>query len=128
MKNPELVNEPLDQKLIDIDEEKKNSHEKYDVTIMTEQFFEALSLRNRTNLDSDESRTSESHQEFHEFRSEQKQMQVPAVPPNLIRYLKAKIETRKTGIQSLRGDLQSMQDVLNSCDEANLNPIQVCPC
>ena len=128
MKNPELVNQPLDQKLIDIDEEKKNSHEKYDVTIMTEQFFETLLSRNRTNLDSDESRTSESQQEVHELRREIMQMRAPALPPNLTRDLKAKIETHKTGIQSLQRDLQSMHDFLNSGDEANLNPIQVCPC
>ena len=37
MKNLELLNQPLDQKLIDFDEGKKNFHEKYDANTMTEQ-------------------------------------------------------------------------------------------
>ena len=37
MRNLELLNQQLDQKLIDFDKEKLNVHEKYDVTKMTEQ-------------------------------------------------------------------------------------------
>ena len=36
LKNLELLKQPLDQKLIDFDEEKKNFHEKYDAKVTTE--------------------------------------------------------------------------------------------
>ena len=39
LKNLELLNEPLDQKLIDFDQENQNFYEKYDVTMMTEQIL-----------------------------------------------------------------------------------------
>ena len=55
LKNLELLIQPLDQKLIEFDEEKKNSCVKYEVTKMTGQYFEAplLLFWNRTDLESD---------------------------------------------------------------------------
>ena len=63
--------------------------------------FDALLLRNRTNLESHESRTSEGQEIIRELRSEGLKMRASAVPPNLTRDLEAKIECQKHEGQSL---------------------------
>ena len=55
LKNLELLNRLLDLKLIDFDEKRKNSHEKYDVRAN----FEAQLSRNRADLKSHKSKTSD---------------------------------------------------------------------
>ena len=92
LKNLELFNRLLDQKLIDFDE-RNNSHEKYDVATKTEQKFEALFQRHRTDLESHESRTSEGEILVRELRTENMQLQASAVPPE---------PTRDSVIQDLR--------------------------
>ncbi len=61
-------------------------------------------FRNRTNLESHESRTSEDQQVIRDLRSEGVHVRAPAVPPNLTRNLEAKMESQKCEIQSVRGD------------------------
>ena len=51
-------------------------------------------------------------------------MRASGVPPNLTRDREAMIGRQKYEIQSLRRDLQTTQDSLNSWDELNLNSIQ----
>ena len=60
-----------------------------------------LPLRNRTNLELHESRTSEGQQIIRELRREVVQMKASAVPADLTR-LEAKIENQKYEIQSLQ--------------------------
>ena len=103
-----MLSQPLDQKLLDFDEEKKNYCEKYDVTIMVE---------------SHDSRTSEGQQLVCELRGEIMQLKASALPPNL-RDLEAQIGNQRTEIQSLQRDLQTTQDSLDSWDEVNLNSVQ----
>ena len=86
--------------------------------------FDALLLRNRTNLESYESMTSQGHLIIRELRSEDMQMRASAVPPNLTRDLEGKIESQKYEIQSLQIILQTTQDSLNTWDEVNFNPTQ----
>ena len=96
LKNLELLNQPLDQKLIDFDKEKKNFYGKYDVTIMTERNVMLYFLRNWTNLESHESRISEGQQIIRELRGEVMQMKASVVPPNPTRDIEAKIESQKS--------------------------------
>ena len=81
-------------------------------------------MRNRTDLESHKSMTSEGQQLFREFRSDIMQLQASAVPPNLTRGLEAKSESQKTEIQSLQRDSQSTHDFLNNWDGSNFNSIQ----
>ena len=81
MKNLELLNRLLNQKLIDFDEERKNSHEKYDVVTMKEQTFKSQLLMHRADLQSHKSRTSEVKQFIREVHSENMCLQASAVPP-----------------------------------------------
>ena len=83
-KNLELFNQPLDQKLIDVDKENKNFYEKNEVTI-----------NDRQNKKSQECRTSEGQQLVRELRSEVMQLKASAAPQNLTRDLEAKIENHK---------------------------------
>ena len=103
-KNLESLNQPLDQKLIDFDEENKNSNEKYDATTMTER-NSMLLFRDRSNFESHESRTSDGQQLVRELLSEVVHLRASAVPSNLTRDLEAKTENQKTQIQSLKRDL-----------------------
>ena len=61
--------------------------------------IDALLSRNRTKLESHESRTPEVEQIIRELPSEVVRMKASAVPPNLTRDLQAKIESRKYEIQ-----------------------------
>ena len=96
MKNLELLIQPLDLKLNDFDKEKQNFFEKYDVKILTEQnlmFF----FWNRTNMETHESRTSESQQMNRDLLSKALQLNASAVPLNLSRNLEAKIVSQQLG-------------------------------
>ena len=104
-----LLNWPLDQKLIDFEEERKNSNEKSDATMMTAK-SEALSFRNRTNLESNECMTSESQQLLRKIRSEIMQLTASAVPPNLTRDLEAQIERKP------KDRFKVMKDIHNETD------------
>ena len=75
--------------------ENKNSYEKCDATIITEE-NERLIVRNRTTLESHESRTSEGQQLVRELRSEIMEVTASAVPSNLTRGLEENIESQKT--------------------------------
>ena len=81
--------------MLDFDEENRNYYAKYDVTVMTEQNFEALLLWIRTDLESPKSRTSEGQQSVRGLRSESVHLQASAVPTNLTRDLEAKFEKPK---------------------------------
>ena len=71
-------------------------------------------LRNRTDLESHKSRTSEGQQLVLELRSEIVQLQASAVPLDLTRDLEAEIESQKTEVQSLPRDSEPTQDSLNN--------------
>ena len=84
-------------------------------------------LRNRTNLESHESRTSDDQQIVREFRSEVVQMKMEKhqlcrrISPEILRQ---RLKVKKTEIQRLQRDQQSTQDSPNSWDEVNLTSIQ----
>ena len=91
-----MLSQPLDQKLLDFDEEKKNYCEKYDVTIMVE---------------SHDSRTSEGQQLVCELRGEIMQLKASALPPNLTRDLEAKIENQRTDVFKERSQHRTLWTV-----------------
>ena len=95
MKNLELLNQLLDQKSNDLDEEKQNFYEKYDSKTMTEHDLMIYSSGIAQILNR-ESRTSEGQQIIRELRSEVVQMKAPAVPLALTINLEVKIESRSS--------------------------------
>ena len=70
LKNLELLNEPLNKKLIDFDKEKQNFYDKCDVSKNDRENIQVLLTKNRTNLDSHESRTSQGQQIIRDLHSE----------------------------------------------------------
>ena len=86
--------------------------------------FDALLFRNRTNLQSRESRTSECQQIIRDLRSEVVHMKASAVPPNLTGRLEAKAESQTYETQSLPRNQQTTQDSLNNWDEVNFRSVQ----
>ena len=87
MKNLELKNEPLDQKLIDFDPEKQNFYEKYNVTIWGSIIKESFKSLSRT-------QDTEGQPVIRELRSDVVHMKASAAPPNLTRDLEATIESQ----------------------------------
>ena len=70
LKNLELLSGLLDQKLIDFDEERINSYEKYDVKKYEKAKVEAQLFRNRADLESPKSGISEGEHLIRELHSE----------------------------------------------------------
>ena len=103
-KNLELFNQPLDQKLINFKEEKKNFHVRYNVTTMTKQILRIKLLRNRADLESHDIRRRPMSS-----RSTQRNY-ASAVPPDLTKDLEAKIEKQNIEIQYSQADLEATRD------------------
>ena len=61
LQNHALLNRPLDQKLNDLDQARQNSYEKYDVKQIRTTFVAQI-FRDRADLESSKSRTSEAQQ------------------------------------------------------------------
>ena len=127
LKNPELLSRLLDQKLIDLDKEKQNFYEKYyDVTIVTARnlMLNHCGIGQTWNPRIQDIRRPTNHSGL---RFDVTQMKASAVPPNLSRVLEAKTESQKYEIQSLRRDLQSTQDSLNSWAGQEDGVSKACP-
>ena len=138
MKDLELLNRLLDQKLIDSDEVRKNSWDKYDVKKNERAQVEAQIqiFRNRTDLESPKPRTSEGHQLICELHSEILHLQASAVQPDPtpdfviqdvrfgVRLQEAMIGSQKANIKSPQKDSEATQDSLNNWDEGDLHSIE----
>ena len=72
--------------------------------------FDALCLRNRTNLESREARTSEGQHVIRELRITAMQLKTSVVPPNLTTDLDAMVGSQKYEIQSRQTNLLTTQD------------------
>ena len=108
--------------------QKQNCNEKYASKMVPWQNMMLFSFRrNRTHLESHESRTSEDQLVVRDLRSEVTQLKASAVLSNLTRNLEAKDVSQKHEIQSLQKrhtDKQTIQDSLNSWDEVNPYSVQ----
>ena len=95
LKNHEMLNQPLDLKVDRLRHREAELLREVRRHNNDRATFDAPSSRNRTNMESHESRTSEDKEIIRELRSEVAQMRASAVPPSLTRDLEAMIGSQK---------------------------------